>query len=190
MKERRKIYLEKNKEKVKDYKKNYYNKNREYFYDWEKNKRKTDPIFKLSGNLRKRINSFVKLKNINKNNKTFELVGCSPEFLKEYLEKKFTENMSWENYGDWHIDHIIPLSSSKTEEEVYNLCHYTNLQPLWAHENLSKGSKILNYDCLRPSELNMYQLPSQSLNSIQAPLSATISSNSSSIFPMSGLIVT
>ena len=51
--------------------------------------------------------------------------------------------MSWENQGKWHIDHITPLSSAKTEEEVYRLCHYTNLQPLWAEDNLKKGSKIL-----------------------------------------------
>lgn len=53
--------------------------------------------------------------------------------------------MNWDNRGlyGWHIDHIIPLSSAKTEEEVYKLCHYTNLQPLWAKENLSKGNKII-----------------------------------------------
>jgi len=73
------------------------------------------------------------------------LIGCSPEFLKEYLEQKFTEGMSWENYGlyGWHIDHVIPLSSVDTEEEIYKLCHYTNLQPLWAEENLKKSNKIL-----------------------------------------------
>jgi hypothetical protein len=54
--------------------------------------------------------------------------------------------MNWENYGQfgWHVDHIIPLSSAKTEEEIYKLSHYTNLQPLWAQDNLKKGNKILN----------------------------------------------
>lgn len=76
--------------------------------------------------------------------KTFDIVGCSPEFLKEYLEKQFTEGMSWELMGHHiHIDHITPLSSASTEEELYKLCHYTNLQPLWAQENLSKGNKII-----------------------------------------------
>ena len=51
--------------------------------------------------------------------------------------------MSWDNYGDWHIDHIIPLSSAKTEEEIYKLAHYTNLQPLWAEDNIKKSNKIL-----------------------------------------------
>ena len=56
----------------------------------------------------------------------------------------FDERMSWENHGakTWHIDHIIPLASAKTEEEVFLLCHYTNLQPLWWSDNLSKGSKL------------------------------------------------
>ena len=79
-----------------------------------------------------------------KKNKTFDIVGCSPEFLKEYFEKQFTEGMSWELMGQHiHIDHIIPLSSANTEEEMYELCHYTNLQPLWAKDNLKKGNKIL-----------------------------------------------
>ena len=65
--------------------------------------------------------------------------------LKIYLESKFVEGMSWNNYGlyGWHIDHIIPLSSANTEDEIYKLCHYTNLQPLWSEDNLKKGCKIL-----------------------------------------------
>ena len=51
--------------------------------------------------------------------------------------------MSWENRNEWHVDHIIPLCSAKTQEELYNLCHYTNLQPLWVKDNLTKGSKIM-----------------------------------------------
>ena len=51
--------------------------------------------------------------------------------------------MSWENQGKWHIDHIIPLSSAANEEELYKLCHFTNLQPMWATDNIRKGSKII-----------------------------------------------
>lgn len=69
--------------------------------------------------------------------------GCSPEFLKEHLERQFVEGMTWENRNEWHIDHIIPLSSAKTEDELYELCHYTNLQPLWAEDNLKKSNKVL-----------------------------------------------
>jgi hypothetical protein len=52
--------------------------------------------------------------------------------------------MSWENRDEWHIDHIIPLSSANSEEELYKLCHYTNLQPLWAEENIKKSNKIIS----------------------------------------------
>jgi hypothetical protein len=74
-----------------------------------------------------------------------EIVGLSSEELKIYIESKFLEGMTWENYGlhGWHIDHIIPLSSVKTEDEIIKLCHYTNLQPLWAKDNLSKHNKII-----------------------------------------------
>jgi hypothetical protein len=144
IKEKRKIRDGKNYVKISEYRKKYFNENKLYFYELEKNRRKNDVLFKITGNVRKRINTFLKINNISKKNKTFDIVGCSPEFLKEFLENKFTEGMSWDKMGkDIHIDHIIPLSSAKTEEEVYGLCHYTNLQPLWAYDNLSKGDKIL-----------------------------------------------
>ena len=62
---------------------------------------------------------------------------------KEHLENQFKEGMTWHNRSEWHIDHIVPLSSANNEEELYKLCHYTNLQPLWAEENLKKSNKIL-----------------------------------------------
>lgn len=129
-----------NPDKVKNKIEKWNSKNRDYFVV----KYNSDLFYKLKVNMRNRLNTFVKLNNFNKKNKTFDIVGCSPEFLKEYLEQKFTEGMSWELMGQHiHIDHIIPLSSANTEEEVYKLCHYTNLQPLWAEDNLKKGSKIL-----------------------------------------------
>jgi hypothetical protein len=73
---------------------------------------------------------------------TKDIIGCTPQELKEHIEKKFKEGMSWNNRDKWHIDHIIPLSSGKTEEEILKLCHYTNLQPLWAKENLEKSNKL------------------------------------------------
>lgn len=144
IREKRKIRDSKNYDKISEYRKKYFTENRIYFYELEKKKRKTDILFKMTGNMRKRINSFLKIKQMNKNNSTFEIIGCSPEFLKEHIEKQFIEGMSWDLLGKYiHIDHIIPLSSAKTEEEVYELCYYTNLQPLWAEDNLKKGSKIL-----------------------------------------------
>ncbi|NBO23046.1 HNH endonuclease, partial [bacterium] len=124
----------KNKSKITEYRTYYSNK-----------RRKESNIVKLSENIRRRINVFLSSNKITKKNKTFDIVGCTPQFLKEYLEKKFLEGMSWDNYGfyGWHIDHIIPLCMAKTEEEVLKLCHYTNLQPLWGHDNFKKGGKIL-----------------------------------------------
>jgi hypothetical protein len=99
---------------------------------------------KLTCNVRCRVKNFLNSKNIVKNNKTFNIVGCSPEFLKEHLENQFTNGMSWDLMGQQiHIDHIIPLSSANTEEEIYKLCHYTNLQPLWAEDNLKKSNKLI-----------------------------------------------
>jgi hypothetical protein len=93
--------------------------------------------------MRCRVWKYITLFDITKKNKTFEIVGCTPEFLKEHLEKQFVDGMTWENRNKWHIDHKLPLSSAKTEEELYKLCHYTNLQPLWAEENLKKSNKII-----------------------------------------------
>ena len=106
-----------------------------------------EKIFKISCNIRTRIYSYLRNKNIKKTNKTYELIGCSPDFLKNYIEKKFSDGMSWDKIGKFiHIDHIIPLSSAKSIEEFYKLCHYTNLQPLWAQDNLRKGKKIFIFD--------------------------------------------
>ena len=71
-----------------------------------------------------------------------EYVGCSPAFLREHLERLFSDGMTWENQGEWHVDHIRPCASFdlSTEEEKKRCFHYTNLQPLWATDNLSKGA--------------------------------------------------
>ena len=110
---------------------------------YEKNRKMVDPEFKLVKILRSRLNSALNRRNIQKGFSTMELTGCELPFLKEYLEAKFTEGMSWKNHGDWHIDHIKPCCSFdlKNEEEQKKCFHYTNLQPLWATENLTKGGK-------------------------------------------------
>jgi hypothetical protein len=134
----------KNPEKFKERRKKYYENNKKTHNEYFVKKRNENPLVKLTDNMRRRINIFLKINEIKKQNSTFGIVGCSPEFLKEHIEKQFTEGMSWDLIGKHiHIDHKIPLSSAKTEEEVYKLCHYTNLQPLWAEDNLKKGSKII-----------------------------------------------
>ena len=138
-------YVDNNKEKVTKSKKKWFDKNPEYRNEWVINKYKNDSIFRLINIMRARTRLFFKSKDIKKKNNTFEIIGCSPEFLKEHIEKQFTKGMSWDNHGQygWHIDHIVPLSSANTEDEIYKLCHYNNLQPLWAEENLRKSNKIL-----------------------------------------------
>jgi len=133
-----------NPDRVKNIKLNWKKNNPDKIKDNQRKQRKK-PKTKMSNNVRKRLSQYLKLNNISKKNKTFEIIGCTPEFLKEHIQSQFKDNMSWENYGyyGWHIDHKIPLSSAKTEEELYKLCHYTNLQPLWVEENLKKGNKII-----------------------------------------------
>jgi hypothetical protein len=114
--------------------------------NYEKHRKLTDPEFKLVKTLRSRLGTAVRRQNSNKNNTTIELLGCSVSFLKGYLEAKFTEGMTWENHGEWHIDHIKPCASFNLldEEEQKKCFHYTNLQPLWAADNLSKGCKYID----------------------------------------------
>ena len=110
---------------------------------YEKERKKIDPAFKLSKTLRSRLGSAIRNQSAKKRNTTFNLTSCSMNFLKGYLEGKFTEGMTWENHGKWHIDHIVPCCSFNLEdaEEQKKCFHYTNLQPLWARDNLVKGGK-------------------------------------------------
>jgi len=137
--EYRKIWEVKNYDKVLEKRKRFKEKNPSYINNYNKQRKKEDILFRLISDMRNSVNRYLKYRS----KKTFEIVGCTPEFLKEHLEKQFVDGMTWENRGEWHIDHKIPLSSAKTEEELYKLCHYTNLQPLWAEENLKKGNKII-----------------------------------------------
>jgi len=138
---RSKNWFKTNPNKKKKYRENYKPRKRER----RKERQKNDPIYRMVNNVRSRLKKYLKKLSITKVNKTFEIVGCSPQELKNHIEKQFIDGMTWGNYGfyGWHIDHIIPLDSAKTEEELYKLCHYTNLQPLWWEDNLAKFSKIL-----------------------------------------------
>jgi len=132
------------KNKTKEYKKNNKEKTNKYLIT----RRKTDPLFKMQCYLRSRTSMAFKSKGYTKNTKTQEMLGIHWEVCKVHVEQQFIEGMDWENYGDWHIDHIVPLSCADTEEELKFLCHYTNLQPLWAVDNLAKSNtyiKEINY---------------------------------------------
>lgn len=104
----------------------------------------TDPDFKIKKLLRNRLWDALKASGAKKSKSALKLVGCTIPFLKDYLAEKFDSKMSWDNYGDWHIDHIIPCNQFdlKLEQEQQRCFHYTNLQPLWAAENFSKGAKF------------------------------------------------
>jgi len=143
-KDRQRNWKKQNQEKILKWKEINSDKLKEYSRVYTKKRRQTDELFKLSSNLRNRLNIYLRSKKIKKNNSTFEIIGLHPEKLKDYLEKKFTEGMSWDKLGsEIHIDHIKPLSMAKTESEVYELCHYTNLQPLWAKDNWIKNNRII-----------------------------------------------
>jgi hypothetical protein len=100
------------------------------------------PEHRIKQNLRCRLRGALNGKP--KATTTMKLVGCTPEFLKEFLEKQFTDGMSWENYGKWHIDHIIPCGLyDLSDPEQQKICfHYTNLRPLWAEENQRKNKYL------------------------------------------------
>jgi hypothetical protein len=143
IKKRKSDYHIKNVEKIREKTKNWRKENKEKRNQSERERRKNDTLHKLVHYLRVRTNFYIKKMNITKSNSSLKIIGCSPLFLKEYIENQFIQDMSWEKFGKYiHIDHIIPLSSAKTEEELFKLCHYTNLQPLWAEDNLKKSNKI------------------------------------------------
>ena len=102
----------------------------------------TNPLVKLKKTLRSRAYSALVNQGYKKTTKTFRLLGATWDDVSEYIEEQFIEGMTWSNHGDWHIDHIIPLASAKTKEELVSLFHYKNLQPLWAEDNLKKGDKF------------------------------------------------
>ncbi len=140
--------FEKTAEYDKQYKKQYRQENAkeiaEYNKQYERERKKSDPLFKFAGNVRALIlGSFKrgKIKGFKKQRKTEALLGCTIEQLKEHLAKQFLPGMSLDNHGEWHIDHIIPLASASTQQDIERLCHYTNLQPLWAADNIRKGKK-------------------------------------------------
>jgi hypothetical protein len=110
-----------------------------------KNKKKQeDPIYKMKLNISKLIGESIKRHGWGKNTKTFELLGCDWQTFKLHIENQFVDGMTWENHGQfgWHFDHITPISSGKTQDEINNLNHYTNFQPLWWEDNLRKSDKL------------------------------------------------
>lgn len=130
----------------KEYYKEWYKNNKHKINNYQKSKKQKDPIYKLSSCIRTRISQTLNM--YSKSKSTLEILGVNSfQEFKTYIESQFTDNMNWNNYGfgkdKWVIDHIIPISSALTEQEIYILNHHTNLQPMWWYENMIKGAKIL-----------------------------------------------
>jgi hypothetical protein len=143
----RAIWYQNNKEKAKELSKQWLNNNKDkqrmIKQKYVKKRKEIDPLFKLTENVRCMISNSLSKQNYTKKSRTYEILGCSFDEFKSYLESKFESWMNWENRGlyngtnnyGWDIDHIIPLSSATTEEELLKLNHFSNLQPLCSYIN-------------------------------------------------------
>jgi hypothetical protein len=139
-------WKEENKErvlkKVKQWRLNNIEKRREYVRKHTNKRLLSDHFFKLKLSISNLIRMSIKRGGFSKKTKTYNILGCSYDDFKKHIEFQFKDGMSWGNHGKWHYDHIIPISSAKSEEDIIKLNHYTNFQPLWAAENIKKSNKI------------------------------------------------
>jgi hypothetical protein len=146
LKNKKKYHIN-NKEKISIIKKEYCKNNREkinsYYRVYSKKRKLIDHLYKLKCSIRTLILMSIKGNGYKKKSKTNEYLCCSFEEFKTHLELQFKDGMNWQNQGEWHLDHIYPISLAKDEEELIRLNHYTNFQPLWAVDNIKKGNKIL-----------------------------------------------
>ena len=119
-------------------------KNRERLRAYDKRWR-SDPSIKITNSIRHRLSAMLAKQNAATEKHSKKYIGCNIGFLRGWLESKFLKGMTWDNYGEWHIDHIIPCSSfDHTDINQLLACwHYSNLRPLWAFDNRFKGGKII-----------------------------------------------
>ena len=147
-----KEYYLNNKESKIQYQKNYYNENKDIINRYRRknrdkinlyfnNRYHSDIVFRITKILRNVITRAIRDNGYTKKSSTFEILGCSYQEFRIYIENQFKDGMNWENQGEWHLDHKIPISWANTEDEVYKLNHYTNFQPLWAIDNQIKNNK-------------------------------------------------
>jgi len=144
-------WREDKKEHLKEYQKKYREKNidkiRKVKRDYERNRKHNDPTYKLIANFRTAIYTVLKENNMDKYGHYFDILRYSPEELVVHLENQFTEGMEWDNYGEWHVDHRLPITSFKFKEvgdnEFMRCWELNNLQPMWGDENISKSNKVL-----------------------------------------------
>jgi len=151
LKKNHKKWSEQNKEHRKQYLKEYREKNidkiRKTKRDYERNRKASDPLYKLISNFRTAIYTVLKESNVDKYGHYFDILQYTPEELINHLEKQFTDTMSWDNYGVWHVDHKLPITSFDIQEmgdEEFMRCWcLDNLQPMWGEENIRKSNKLL-----------------------------------------------
>ena len=147
-----KKYYVQNSDKIKEQSGQYREDNKEYYKEYgknyKKNRMKVDPIYKLNCGISRSIGGSLRHKGLSKKGRHWEnLVGYTKKALKEYLEKLFEPGMTWDNHGEWHIDHIVPISFfeyDSTDDVEFKYCwSLHNLQPLWSGENLRKYNNLV-----------------------------------------------
>ena len=150
MSNKSKTWYEQNKEHRKEYLKEYREKNidniRKTKRDYERNRKARDPLYKLISNFRTAIYQVLKESNVEKNKHYFDILQYTPEQLISHLENKFIDKMSWDNYGDWHVDHKLPITHYNIQEmgdsEFMKCWSLDNLQPMWGVDNIKKSNKL------------------------------------------------
>ena len=143
---KKKYYLD-NRDQINENPKNYIKQNREKIRIYEKNRKKTDLNFKIPCNLRSRTSPAFKSQNVRKTNKTFDLLGCSHSFFKNWIVHQLYSNMTLENNGSvWQIDHCLPIASFNLldESDMKKCFNWINIRPMYSNENNSKNKKIDN----------------------------------------------
>lgn len=163
LKEKSKEYREKNKEKLRALSKEHYIRNKENRLkqikeyrkktDYIKTRKKNNPTFRLKSNIRNLIRMAIIYNGHRKNSKSVEILGCSYEYFRKYIESQWESWMNWDNYGKyngkesygWDLDHKLPISSASTEEEILKLSHYTNFQPLCSYKNRNLKRDLMDW---------------------------------------------
>jgi predicted transcriptional regulator len=149
--ENHKKWAEQNKEHlnkyIKEYRENNVDKIRKTKRDYQQHLRDTDPTYKLISYFRTAIYQVLKESNVEKNKHYFDVLQYTPKQLIDHLELQFTDGMTWENYGVWHVDHIKPISSFSIvemgDDEFMKCWCLNNLQPMWGEENIRKSNKVV-----------------------------------------------
>ena len=150
LKKNHKKWAEQNKEHlskyIKEYRENNVDKIRQIKRDYERNRKARDPLYKLISNFRTAIYTVLKESNVDKYGHYFDILQYTPDELINHLELQFKDDMSWDNYGIWHVDHKLPITnfniSEMGDEEFMRCWSLDNLQPMWGIENIKKSNKI------------------------------------------------